>query len=149
MRLYIDMDGVLCDIEAAHAWARTHHPRVASPQSIPGLFRNMAPVEGAIEAVTTLRGLADVWILSDSSVRNPNCYSEKRIWVEQALDYGTAKKLILATDKSLLKGEFLVDANLSGKSQDRFEGEIIHFGSSQFPCWSAVVGYLRPRLQIR
>lgn len=142
------MDGVLCDIAAAYREAARTHPDVAFPQSIPGLFASLSVIPGAIEAVAALRSnpRLDVWILSAPSTRNPLCYSEKRIWVEKVFDYPLAKRLILASDKSLLRGDVLIDDNISGKGQERFEGEVLHFGSSQFPTWASVLEHLRRHL---
>jgi 5'-nucleotidase len=145
LRLYIDMDGVLCDIAAAYEEAARTHPHVAFPQSIPGLFASLRPIPGALEAVAELLDdpRFDVWILSAPSTRNPACYSEKRVWVEKMFDYSLAKRLILASDKSLLRGDVLIDDNVSGKGQERFQGVLIHFGSSRFPTWSSVLEHLR------
>lgn len=143
------MDGVLCDIAAAYREAARTHPEVAFPQSIPGLFASLSVIPGAIEAVAELRRnrRLDVWILSAPSTRNPLCYSEKRIWVEKVFDYPLAKRLILASDKSLLRGDILIDDNISGKGQERFEGEVLHFGSSRFPTWASVLEHLQRRLR--
>jgi 5'(3')-deoxyribonucleotidase len=49
--------------------------------------------------------------------------------------------MVLCGDKSLLKGEYLIDdTNTAGQSD--FEGEWIHFGSDKFPNWDSVVEYL-------
>jgi 5'-nucleotidase len=148
LRVFIDMDGVLCDIAAAYREAARTHPDVAFPQSIPGLFASLSVIPGAIEAVAELRRnpRLDVWILSAPSTRNPLCYSEKRIWVEKVFDYPLAKRLILASDKSLLRGDILIDDNIRGKGQERFEGEVLHFGSSRYPTWASVLEYLQWRL---
>jgi hypothetical protein len=147
LRVFVDMDGVLCDIAAAYMDAARTHPDVAFPQSIPGLFASLRPMSGAVEAVTQLRSdpRFDVWILSAPSTRNPACYSEKRVWVEKMFDYPLAKRLILCSDKSLLRGDVLIDDNVSGKGQDRFEGELVHFGSARFPTWDSVLEYLHLR----
>lgn len=149
LRVFIDMDGVLCDIEAAYREAARTHPDVAFPQSIPGLFASLSVIPGAKEAVAELRSnpRLDVWLLSAPSTRNPLCYSEKRIWVEKVFDYPLAKRLILASDKSLLRGDILIDDNISGKGQERFEGEVLHFGSIRFPTWASVLEHLQRRLR--
>jgi 5'-nucleotidase len=33
----------------------------------------------------------------------------------------------------LLKGDFLIDDYITGRGQEYFEGELIHFGSNQYP----------------
>ncbi len=140
--LHVDMDGVLCDIAKAYRWVYENRPEVEFPQSVPGLFENLDPIDGAIDAVATLRSQYDVWILSAPSVRNPNCYQEKRIWVEKHFDYELAKRLILCTNKGLLKGDFMIDDHSEGKGQEVFDGELILFGSDLFPDWKSVLDHL-------
>lgn len=141
-RIYIDMDGVLCDFRSAYFQAKQDHPEIEFPQSIPGIFENLEPIPDAIEAVEHLRSVADVYILSAPSTRNPSCYTEKRIWVEKYFGYEFTKRLILATNKSLMIGDYLIDDYGSGKGQDGFQGELIHFASEAFPDWQAVLDYL-------
>ena len=44
-------------------------------------------------------------------------------------------------DKSLLKGDYLID-DMNTDKQSEFEGEWIEFGSNKFPNWKTVVDYL-------
>ena len=141
-RVYVDMDGVLCDFISAYNRARDTHPDVEFPQSISGLFENLEPWPEAIESVQKLRALADVYVLSSPSARNPKSYTEKRIWIEKHFDYELAERLILSTDKSLLIGDYLIDDYASGNGQDGFTGELIQFDSERFPDWPTVLDYL-------
>lgn len=134
----VDMDGVLCDFAEAYFRMRRERPEVAFPQSIPGIFEDLRPIDRAIETVNRLRQKFDVWVLSAPSVRNPHCYSEKRIWIERHFDLDFAYKLILSHDKSLIAGDVLIDDHINGKGQDRFAGRVIHFGSPDFPSWPSV-----------
>ncbi|KPA11151.1 5'-nucleotidase [Candidatus Magnetomorum sp. HK-1] len=67
---------------------------------------------------------------------------EKRIWIENYFDYNFTKKLIICSNKGLLKGDLLIDDNIEGRGQESFEGKIIHFGSSDFPDWQSVYSLL-------
>lgn len=145
--VYVDMDGVLCDIAAGYQRVLASNPEIQFPQSVPGIFESLDPIENAIESVNTLRELCDVWVLSAPSPRNPHSYSEKRIWIEKHFDYAFAKKLILATDKSLLRGDYLIDDHASGKGQESFQGELVLFGSPQYKDWDAVLRFVVGRLQ--
>jgi hypothetical protein len=73
-----------------------------------------------------------------SLTRNLLSYTEKRIWIECHFDYKFTKKLKLSPDKGLLKGDFLIDDHNDGKGQERFERELIRFGSQLFPDWHSV-----------
>jgi 5'(3')-deoxyribonucleotidase len=50
----------------------------------------------------------DVWILTRPSYKNIN-YSEKAQWVLNHLGYDVQEKTIMCGDKSLLKGDYLID----------------------------------------
>jgi hypothetical protein len=63
------------------------------------------------------------------------------MWVRNHLGLETQRKTIMACDKSLLKGHFLIDDVLE-HGQSEFEGEHIHFGQEMFPDWKSVVEYL-------
>jgi len=56
MIVYVDMDDVLADFSRAYHNYRRTHPHIAFPQSIPGFFEGLQPIEGAIDSVNRLRG---------------------------------------------------------------------------------------------
>jgi len=140
--LYIDMDDVLCDYTSAYQVIKDEQPEIEFPQSLPGFFENLTPKANAAVSFIILAGSYDVHILSAPSVYNPLSYTEKRIWVEKHLGFEFTHKLILATNKGLLKGDYLVDDYASGRGQENFEGELLHFGSEQYPDWNSITAYL-------
>jgi 5'(3')-deoxyribonucleotidase len=58
--------------------------------------------------------------------------------VEEHLGWKWCGRLIICPDKSLLKGDYLVD----DYNWEDFEGELIRFGSEEFPNWKQVKDYL-------
>lgn len=140
--VFVDMDDVLCDYTETHRRQRKMQPDILYPQSIAGFFQSLSPICGAIASVHELRKQYNVYILTAPSTRNPLSYTEKRLWIEAQFGYEFTKKLILSPDKSLLNGEFLIDDQASGKGQEKFMGELIHFGSQRFPDWRSVLGYM-------
>lgn len=142
--LYIDMDDVLCQFTAAQTAALQQNPAIGFPQSQYGFFRKLEPMQDAISAVRQLREsqLFEVYILTAPSIRNPLCYSEKREWVEEHLGMEMVERLIISPNKGLNKGNYLIDDHTSGRGQEHFEGQLIHFGSAEFPNWVAVLKHL-------
>ena len=138
------MDDVLAGFKAGIYKSIAEYPFTFIPQSKVGFFESLEPICGAINAVNELRKncLFDVYILTAPSTRNPHSYTEKRLWVEKYFDYDFTDKLIICSNKALLKGNYLVDDNASGKGQENFDGELIHFGSHVFPDWDSVLRYL-------
>jgi 5'(3')-deoxyribonucleotidase len=140
-RIYVDMDGVLCDFKQGVRLAQLKNRDQPFPQSRWGFFLELQPIAGAIEAYQKLEDKYDVWILTRPSFKNINCYSEKAKWVQDHLGDRVLAKTILIPDKSLVKGDYLID-DQGGFGQETFEGEWIHFGTSKFPNWQSVIDYL-------
>jgi 5'(3')-deoxyribonucleotidase len=63
------------------------------------------------------------------------------LWVKKHLGQVAYKRLIISHHKNLNHGDFLVD-DRQKNGADRFTGELILFGSAQFPNWIRVREYL-------
>lgn len=142
--IYVDMDDVLADFTSAHRSMRRRTPEITYPQSVVGFFEHLTPIANAVESVNILRNESkfDLYVLTAPSCRNVHSYAEKRIWIEKYFDYEFTKKLIICANKSLLKGDVLIDDHLQGKGQEGFGGELIHYGSEKCPNWASVMAYL-------
>lgn len=139
--IYIDMDDVLAQYSISFSRAIKNNPSIQFPQSQPGFFVDLIPVDGAINAVNKLRRNYDVYILTAPSVKNPLCYTEKRLWIEKYFDLDFCHKLIICSNKGLLKGDYLIDDNITGKGQENFEGKLIQFGTDDCMDWSRPVSF--------
>lgn len=114
------------------------------PQSTLGFFYNLLPIDGAIDALHELESIGhDVNIATAPSIMNPHCWTEKALWVEHHLGKSWLNKLIITVRKDLLIGDFLIDDNISGRGQDKFRGELIHYGSDRYKDWNAVLTKLK------
>lgn len=142
-RLYFDMDGVIVDFDSALKLQseETLKEYEGREDEIPGLFGQMQPMPGAIEAVRKLNEIYDCYILSTAPWGNPSAWSDKVIWITRYLDDVFHKKMVITHCKHLCKGDILIDDRDKHGVRD-FEGEWIHFGSERFPDWDSVLDYL-------
>jgi 5'-nucleotidase len=81
--LYVDMDGVLCDYKSAFIEARQRTPEIIYPQSQLGFFMNLKPLPMAYDMDMYFK-IFDTYILTRPSVKNPLCYTEKRLCLNRA-----------------------------------------------------------------
>ena len=125
--VYIDMDDTICDFTTPF---KTGEYKLKYPQSKVGFFLDLKPIEGAIEGINTLQSKYDVWILTRPSIKNIHCYTEKAAWIRKYLGEEMLNKMILCPDKSLVKGDYLIDDD-NRHGQTEFEGEHIHFGKDE------------------
>jgi len=133
--LYVDMDDTICDFTTPFKKAKTD--KNPYPHSEPGFFLKLKPKHGAIDAINELKMLYDLYILSRPSIYNIHCYTEKAEWVKKHFGFDMLNKLILSPDKSLFKGDFLVD-DTGYDGQTEFEGTWMQFGSGTWPNWAVV-----------
>jgi len=141
--LYIDMDNVLVDFQSGidqldPGSKKKYRFRY---DEVPGIFATMDPLPGAIESFIKLKKHFNVYILSTAPWENPSAWSDKISWVKKYLGKHAWKRLILTHNKHLNRGDYLVD-DRKKNGAGKFEGELIQFGTKQFPDWPAVMDYL-------
>ncbi len=144
------MDDVLCAYSQAHAHAIEKNPGIKYPQSQYGFFRNLPPIPNAIETVNYLasQNLFEVYILTAPSVKNPLCYTEKRLWIEDHFGIHMVDRLIISPNKGLNKGDYLIDDHDFGRGQENFEGILLKFGSKEYSNWQLVLKYFQDQYQL-
>ena len=141
--LYVDMDNVLVDFKSgidklSPDILEEYHGRL---DEVPGIFKLMSPLADAITSYTILSKKFDTFILSTSPWLNTTAASDKFAWVHEHLGDVAYKRLILSHHKHLNSGDFLIDDRLHNGA-DKFNGELIKFGSDTFPNWKVVTHYL-------
>ena len=145
------MDGALVDFKSAYskltAEERAKFNQGNLPDSkaaydeVPNIFSRMEPMEGAIAAFGKLSQAYDTYILSTAPWENSSAWSDKLEWVKKHLGRVAHKRLILSHNKHLNKGDYLID-DREKNGADKFDGELLRFGSDEFPDWNSILSYL-------
>ncbi len=153
MRVLVDMDGVLADLEASFGeiWQARYPDRpLIAPEArttfyltdqypreyradiwriltARGFFRRLPPVPGGIAALREMEQLGiEVFICSTPLTGHTSCMTEKYVWVQDHLGKAWTDRLILIHDKTLVRGDILID------DRPRIEG-------AEVPTWEHVL----------
>lgn len=143
------MDNVLVDFKSGINSLTEEEKKTFAENfdEVPGIFSQMKPVEGALDAFNKLSQNFDVYILSTAPWNNPSAWSDKLLWVKKYLGNQAYKRLILSHNKNLNYGDFLID-DRTANGADKFKGEHIHFLSNNFRNWTDVLNYLIPNQEL-
>jgi len=136
--VYVDMDDTMFHYTKRYNELSSQYK---FPQSQRGFFENLQPIDGAIDAFHWLmkHSKFDPYILTAPSEMNPLCYTEKRNSIHRYFGSAGVSRLIISPVKHLSQGHILIDDKSSGKGQDEFDGELILFGSDEYPGWNVVI----------
>jgi 5'-nucleotidase len=87
-----------------------HREKVRRLIRAQGFFLGLEPVEGGLEALREMTAAGHEVFLCTAPISNSiNCPKEKTEWVLNHLGVDYVKRLILAPDKTLVRGDFLID----------------------------------------
>lgn len=144
--LLCDMDGCQVDFNSGIALQTPETLELYRGRydEIPGIFDNMIPMPGAIEAYHQLSKWFDMYLCSTAPWLNDTAWSAKNRWVRKYLGDVAYKRLILTHHKNMVKGDFIID-DRTKHGVDIFPGEHIHFGGVFYPDWPTVVKYLETK----
>jgi 5'(3')-deoxyribonucleotidase len=142
--IYIDLDNTMSDYLGA---AKELNVEPKDAKHIIGFFRNLKPMEGAIESYNELAKYFDVYILSTSPWSMPNALMEKLEWVKKYLP-NAYKNVIFSHHKDLNIGDYLID-DLTKNGAGEFTGEHIQIYSDKFPNWESVIKYIFEKENIK
>ena len=142
--IYIDLDNTMSDYLGA---AKELNVEPKDAKHIIGFFRDLKPMEGAIESYNELAKYFDVYILSTSPWSMPNALMEKLEWVKKYLP-NAYKNVIFSHHKNLNIGDYLID-DLTKNGAGEFTGEHIQIYSDKFPNWNSVIKYIFEKENIK
>lgn len=150
MRILVDMDGVLADFERGFLddWRARFPERAYIPleernvfyvqeqygeafradtwaiMTTPGFFRRLSPIPGGAGALNAMRSEGiDVWLCTSPLSGMPTCATEKFEWVAEHLGEWWTERIIIARDKTLVRGDILIDdrPEMTGVEQPTWE----------------------------
>ena len=142
--IYIDLDNTMSDYLGA---AKELNVEPKDAKHIIGFFRDLKPMEGAIESYNELVKYFDVYILSTSPWSMPNALMEKLEWVKKYLP-NAYKNVIFSHHKNLNIGDYLIDDSTKNGAGE-FTGEHIQIYSDKFPNWESVIKYIFEKENIK
>lgn len=131
----VDLDGPLADFDryffarcAEHGWeldvslsdqtqrfATAHMPDVGHRKlaremiNTAGWFAELPVTPGAVDGLHRLSLVADVWLCSKPLEANPTCRDDKAAWIRRNFGEEWEYRLILTSDKSMVRGTYLLD----------------------------------------
>jgi 5'-nucleotidase len=101
-----------------------HAKKVTSVIAHPDFFCQLPPITGAVDALHRMVELGhDVFLCTSSYFNYPQCVSCKYRWVHEHLGQGWQRRVIITADKTVVRGDFLVDdrPELKGKFTPTWE----------------------------
>lgn len=141
--LHIDLDNTIFNFSKAYRESLEKNPNQPYPQSQCGFFLNLEPIDFSLYAYHELKKRFEIYFLTSPSVKNPMSYTEKRLSIEKWFGLDACYNLMIVEDKSMVKGDFLIDDNKFSNNQDKFDGTFIHFGSEEFSNWLKVLEFFK------
>lgn len=83
---------------------------IAEVMSREGFYRDLEPIPGAKQALKEmLKAGHDVRIVTSPWVSNPTCASDKFNWFVRHYGAQWGQRVIITTDKTLVRGDYLID----------------------------------------
>lgn len=154
----IDMDDTINEYAKYKKEKEIEDPTVVYPQSQKKFFYNIPLKKDAKEIIKYLseQGIFEIFFLTAPSLKNPHCFTEKFLSIQRDFWDKLAKNLCIYSDKSafypLDKSNpenpknfiktYLIDDYKEWKWQEKFRGEVLHFGEKNtYPDWKSIKEY--------
>ncbi len=98
------------DFKVDNDYPETLRDQVRLTYHAAGFYRNLPIIDGAREALLSLIATGhEVRICTAPLTRYDNCVGEKFEWVERHFGIAFTKRIIIAKDKTVVGGDYLID----------------------------------------
>jgi 5'-nucleotidase len=137
MIILVDMDGVIVDFERGlfeefkrrfpteqaipleerkTFYARDQYPErfksaLESIYTSKGFYQTLQEINGGVTALREMAQMWQVYLCTTPLTKYENCVLEKYLWTEQHLGREWVKRIILTNDKTVIRGDKLIDDN--------------------------------------
>jgi 5'-nucleotidase len=143
--VFIDMDGVLVDLEASINNMRKSHRSYENIDGdmIHGVFRDAPMMKGCKEGIQRLihSNRFELFIASTTPWNHPEAAADKLWWLQKHFGDVFKKRVFFTHRKDLLVGDYLIDDRKANGASD-FKGTFIHFKTENNDEWNDIVAYL-------
>lgn len=141
-RVYLDMDGVIADFDAACASCAMTPSQF---KRLPGAYRTLLPSEGACNAVAFLEteGI-EMFVVTKIPPSNPCAATEKLLWIRDHFPQ-FVDRVIITPDKGCIgeRRDVLIDDHPEWANVDHFRGTVVRFTGNWRSTLVAVFGALQ------
>ena len=131
--IYIELDNVLCDYNRRVFELRAEYD-YDDIEELPIHYKEMEPIDGAIEAYEELNKNFNVHIVTPDEKRE-----EKTEWVRTHLPQAV-DNILFCNTREIRDGNYLVC--LESRKAGCFRGRLIEYYSMDFPTWEGVTQYI-------
>lgn len=101
-----------------HLVERRHRRRLRSFIDESRWFRDLPVIEGSQDGVAMLEQHFDVWVCTKPLATSHSCAGDKQAWVKEHFP-SLHGKIILASDKSMVVGDLLIDDYIRPEQAER------------------------------
>lgn len=96
--------------KAQSLYAPEHQSAISSMMNTPGFYRDLAPIEGAVNALNEMLDMGfNVFLCTAPFISHETCASEKMQWVKEHLGNKWLNRIVITSDKTLVRGDLLID----------------------------------------
>lgn len=131
--IYIELENVLCNYNGRIFELRAEYD-CDDINELPIHYKDMEPIDGAVEAFEELAKMFKVYIVTPDEQRE-----EKNEWVRTHLPQA-AESILFCNTREIHDGNYLIC--LENCKAGCFRGRFIEYYSISFPTWLEVVNYI-------
>jgi 5'-nucleotidase len=109
--IWSSFHGTIHDFQIEKNFDHIHQETILNIRRATRFFASLPPLPGAIDALEALHQMGHHVFIVTAPIRTPHSASEKLEWVTKHLGANWTLRTILTRDKTLVRGDVLIDDN--------------------------------------